>query len=163
MTIRQATPRDLNQILAIYASARAYMKAKGNATQWGDDHPPVDLIEEDIDHGVAYVIEDDQDRVHGVFALIMGDDPTYEIIDQGQWLNEDPYGTIHRLASDGHVKGIGRLCFDYSKTLISNLRCDTHGDNKGMQDLLLNNDFIECGIIYAYDGSPRIAYQYVGD
>ena len=46
---RGAVRGDLPQILKIYAHARAVMKASGNPTQWGDDFPPQELLEEDID------------------------------------------------------------------------------------------------------------------
>ena len=36
--------------------------------------------------------------LHGVFAFILGEDPTYGVIEDGQWLSGDPYGTIHRIA-----------------------------------------------------------------
>ena len=46
---RGAVRGDLPQILKIYAHARAVMKASGNPTQWGDNFPPQELLEEDID------------------------------------------------------------------------------------------------------------------
>ena len=36
--------------------------------------------------------------------MIYGKDPTYDVIDQGAWLNEEPYATIHRLVSSGVEK-----------------------------------------------------------
>ena len=53
-----------------------------------------------------------------------------------------------------------KIC-DYCKEDFDNLRIDTHDDNKKMQHLIEKNGFIRCGIIYVYDGSPRIAYQYI--
>ncbi len=38
------------------------------------------------------------------FAFILGEDPTYQQID-GAWLNDQPYGTIHRIAGNGKIKG----------------------------------------------------------
>ena len=46
---RGAGRGDLAQILKIYAHAREAMKASGNPTQWGDNYPPQELLEEDID------------------------------------------------------------------------------------------------------------------
>lgn len=43
-----------------------------------------------------------------------------------------------------------------------NLRIDTHEENKVMRHLIEKSGFAECGIIRVEDGSPRIAYQYVG-
>ena len=36
MNIRNARVSDLNRMLEIYSIARDYMKANGNANQWGD-------------------------------------------------------------------------------------------------------------------------------
>ena len=46
---RGAVRGDLPQILQIYAHAREAMAASGNPTQWGDNFPPQELLEEDID------------------------------------------------------------------------------------------------------------------
>ena len=34
------------------------------------------------------------------------EDPDYQVI-EGAWLNEEPYGVVHRITSDGTVKGSG--------------------------------------------------------
>ena len=84
------------------------MADSGNPTQWGDSYPPQEMLEEDIDSNRLFVY-----TVNGcleaVFAFILGPDPTYAKIEDGQWLNDEvPYGTIHRLASTGDRRG-GRL------------------------------------------------------
>ena len=43
----------------------------------------------------------DETGIHGVFALFEGAEPTYAHIEEGEWLNDEPYVTIHRLAGDG--------------------------------------------------------------
>ena len=90
--IRKATTEDLPEILRIYAAARAYMKATGNPNQWGDHHPAQALLEEDIRLGRLYVEEDG--GLHGVFALLFGEDATYAVIEDGAWCNDLPYATI---------------------------------------------------------------------
>ena len=146
---RGAVRGDLPQILQIYAHAREAMAASGNPTQWGDNFPPQELLEEDIDSNrlFVYVVNG---QLLGVFAFILGVDPTYQVIEDGAWLNDTlPYGTIHRLASSGKSKG--EHC--------QSLRADTHADNQIMQHLLEKNGFTRCGIIHVADGTPRIAYQ----
>lgn len=71
---RGAVRGDLPQILKIYAHARAVMKASGNPTQWGDDFPPQELLEEDIDSNrlFLYVVNG---QIEAVFAFILGADP----------------------------------------------------------------------------------------
>ena len=97
----------------------------------------------------------------GVFAFLLGPEPNYERID-GAWRNSLPYGTIHRVASDGRVPGFFGRCMEFCKKQTANLRIDTHEENKVMRHLIEKSGFAECGIIRVEDGSPRIAYQYVG-
>lgn len=158
MTIRKAVLSDKNQILAIYEHAREQMRKSGNPNQWGTNHPPVDVIEYDIKNGNSYVIVE-KDEIYGVFVFVIGTEPTYEWIEDGRWLNDALYGTVHRVASSGKQKGIVRYCLSFCETKISNIRIDTHACNYIMRHLLENSGYQRCGIIYVADGSPRIAYQ----
>jgi RimJ/RimL family protein N-acetyltransferase len=158
MNIRKAKFEELDVIMDIYVYARQFMMKNGNTTQWGEGRPSRDRIKQDIDLGVCYVCED-SDGIQGVFAFILGDDPTYAVIENGNWINEKPYGTIHRLASAGGVKGIATLCFDWCYEKHPNVRIDTHEDNKIMQHLIEKNSYEKCGCIFTDDGTPRIAYQ----
>ena len=117
------------------------------------------LMEEDIEKKRLYVIEEDG-AVHAVFAFMFGADPTYSYIEDGQWPNSKPYGTIHRIASDGQIKGMFTKAFDYCRSRIDEIRIDTHHDNKTMQHVVTKHGFVRCGIIYLENGDPRIAYQY---
>ena len=107
------------------------------------------------------LIEENGELV-GVFAFIIGPDPTYaEIWDGDGWLNDEPYGTIHRIASNGKTKGIFETCVAYCETLIDNIRIDTHADNAPMQHLIRKNGFTRCGIIRIADGTLRTAFHKV--
>ena len=106
----------------------------------------------------SYVVEENE-RICGVFSFIIGEEPTYKTIIEGNWKNTNTYGTIHRVASDGTVRGILNECLKYCESKISNIRIDTHNDNLIMQHLLEKNGFERCGIIFVEDGTPRIAYQ----
>lgn len=156
---RGARRSDLEQILEIYAHARKAMADSGNPTQWGDSYPPQEMLEEDIDSNRLFVY-----TVNGcleaVFAFILGPDPTYTKIEDGQWLNDEvPYGTIHRLASTGDRRGVASEVIAWCLEHCESLRADTHADNKIMQHLLEKNGFARCGIIHVEDGTPRVAYQ----
>ena len=156
---RGAVRGDLPQILKIYDHARAAMKGSGNPTQWGDNYPPQEMLEEDIDSNrlFVYVVNG---QIEAVFAFILGADPTYAVIEDGQWLNDTlPYGTVHRLASAGRQKGVASAVLEWSLEHCQSLRADTHADNKIMQHLLEKNGFARCGIIHVEDGTPRVAYQ----
>lgn len=158
--IRLAKNEDLDTIVALYAIARKYMSDNGNATQWADSYPDREMLEKDIRREQLFVYAEG-DKVHGAFAFIIGPDKTYSQIENGSWKNDDLYGTIHRVASDGAVKGVFVRCLEFCKKKISNLRIDTHHDNRTMRHLVEKNGFERCGIIYVQDGTPRIAYQYV--
>lgn len=161
MKIRKACLNDMENILKIYEAAREYMRQNGNPDQWGKNKPPRELLENDIQKGELYVGQFPDGKIHFVFAFILGDDPTYSYIENGDWISDLPYGTIHRIASDGKVSGVVKTAVDYCSNIISNIRIDTHKNNKTMQHVLDKLGFVKCGIIYIDDGTPRIAYQYI--
>ena len=157
MFIRPAIWDDLPRIMEIYAAARDFMRRAGNPNQWGNNNPPRSSVEEDIQHGVCRVAEEDG-RIYAVFALIPGPDPTYAKID-GAWLNERPYAVMHRVATDGSRHGVMQEILAYAGLFYNELRIDTHKDNIVMQRAVLRGGFKYCGIIYLATGDPRLAYQ----
>ena len=88
MTIRPSTCADIDAMLAVFAYARQQMAADGNPTQWGDGYPSRQQLEEDICRGVSYVLERDG-VICATFVFIIGDDPTYDIIEDGAWLDNE--------------------------------------------------------------------------
>ena len=160
---RGAVRGDLPQILQIYAHAREAMAASGNPTQWGDNFPPQELLEEDIDSNRLFVYVANG-QLLGVFAFILGADPTYQVIEDGAWLNDAlPYGTIHRVAGDGTVHGLFAACMDFCKRRMSHLRIDTHENNAVMRHLIARHGFLPCGTIYVEDGTPRLAFDWLAE
>lgn len=157
--IRKAVMEELPAIEAIYAFARAAMARSGNPTQWGNTYPSRSLLEGDIHRGELYVVAD-RACIRGVFAFILGEDPTYARI-EGAWHSSAPYGTIHRVASDGSG-GIFPAVLRYCRGQIPHLRIDTHHDNRIMQHVVEKQGFQRCGVIYVADGSPRLAYDLQG-
>lgn len=162
MIIREAEKDDLEEIIKIYEYAREYMAMTGNPFQWGDGYPQKSLLESDIEKRNLFVYED-EGKIKAVFAFIIGEDPTYVYIEGGKWKNSERYGTIHRIAKIGTEKDIAKKCMDFCKSEIRNVRIDTHFDNKVMQRVIAKNGFERCGVIYLEDGSPRIAYHFVGE
>ena len=127
---RGATRSDLPEILKIYARAREAMAAAGNPAQWGTSFPPEELLKEDIDSNRLFVYLVNGE-LEAVFAFILGPDPTYAVIEDGQWLNDTlPYGTIHRLASAGKRKGVATDVITWCLEHCESLRADTHADNR---------------------------------
>ena len=161
MHIQKATVADLDVILNIIEEARSIMRENGNTTQWTNGYPSSETIMEDILNNQAFVCITD-DEVVGYFCLMLGNnpDPNYNII-EGNWLNNNPYGVIHRLASARTVKGIAQKAFDFAFTKTNNVRVDTLHENIPMQNFLKKNGFTYCGVIYVSDGTPRDAFQKV--
>ena len=159
MDIRLATPADHERIMQIYRIAQDYMIASGNPNQWGHAYPEAELVKYDIAMKVCRVLYDEE-GLHGVFALLKDPEPTYTFIEGGKWLNDEPYITVHRVASDGKRHGIVRCVMDYAKSLSDNVRVDTHEQNLTMQKQREKHSFKRCGIIYLKNGASRIAYQW---
>lgn len=158
--IRKAEPEDIGRLMQIFSIAREFMKSSGNPNQWINGYPQTELICSEIEKGHCFVcVNQESDNIVATFCLIMGPDPTYSYIEEGAWPDDTPYYVIHRLASDGSVKGIATRCIDWCLRVSPCLRADTHHDNKVMQHLLEKNGFKKCGIIYVANGTPRIAYQ----
>ena len=158
LKVRNAAAADMGQIMEIYRYAQDYMIQSGNPTQWGHFYPAAELIRADIRQHACKVIYDEQ-GIHGVFALFGGTEPTYEHIENGSWLNDAPYVTIHRIAGDGQTNGLFQCAVGYCSELRKDIRIDTHADNLVMQRLIEKRGFTKCGIIHVKDGTPRIAYQ----
>lgn len=162
MEIRNAVMNDLPRIMEIFKHARRFMAEHGNPDQWGPDNwPPESLIRSDITNRKSYVCIHDGEIV-GTFFYDQGKDiePDYLKIDGGNWLDNSPYGVIHRIASSGQTKGIGSFCIQWALGRSRHLRIDTHKDNLVMQNMLLKNGFVHCGTIYVRSGSePRMAFE----
>lgn len=157
--IRLTTLDDLHRVMELYEIARDFMRNNGNSSQWIDGYPTEKFIEEEIANNHSYVCENHEGKLVATFCLISGDDPTYLKIYDGQWLDDEPYAAVHRIASSGDEKGVGIACLDYCFTKYSNIRVDTHRDNLVMQNIMEKYGFVYCGIIYVSNGTERLAYQ----
>lgn len=162
MKITKAETEDFREIMEIYGRARKFMCENGNPRQWKEGYPSEALVKQDLDREELYVCREGRELL-GVFMFSENPDPCYEIIEQGSWKNENPYGVMHRMASSGKRKGVASFCLDWCFSQCGNVRGDTHTDNFVMQRVFEKNGFEKCGIIYVEDGSPRIAYQRRGE
>lgn len=161
--IRNTLLSDLDEVLKIYESARRFMKDNSNPNQWGDNWPNKEIIIEDIEKNKSFVVIDSlTNKIVGVYAFIIGEDPTYKYIKDGKLKNEKEYGTIHRLASSFSYHGIFSFVMGYLKKEHNcDFRIDTHKDNKVMIKAILKEDYEFCGIIYPIEGGERLAYHLV--
>ena len=158
--VRLAAEDDLPRILEIYDEARSFMRRNGNMKQWINGYPSRALLEKDIESHSLYVLYDGT-SVYGVYMFRAGHDRTYDSI-RGKWLDDSPYGVIHRIASDGTHKGVLKEALAASSQVIKHLRIDTHSDNAVMQNALRREGFSECGIIVCEDGTDRTAFERLG-
>ena len=159
MTIRTATEADLPAIMKVLEAGRSIMLASGNLHQWPEGYPTQEMVRGDIGPGYGKVMEEDG-HIVAYFACIPSPDPTYAVIEGGQWLDDEkPYYVIHRIASYPEAHGVFQTLMDYLEGITDNVRIDTHKDNKIMQGLLAKYGFTYCGIIYIASGAPRLAYQ----
>lgn len=157
--ISASRQEELTQIMSLFDHSRQLMRSSGNMQQWVAGYPSPTLIAQDIENGHSFAIRNNG-AIVGVFAFIIGRDPTYTHIEDGSWQDDDiPYGTIHRLACAPGQHGIAAACINWCRRQITSLRADTHADNAIMQYLLTKHGFEYRGIIHITDGTPRLAYQ----
>ena len=163
MVIRLSTTADIDAIMACITDAQALLKSCG-VDQWQDGYPTAEIILADIARDESFVMIEDKSVVATAVISFAGE-PTYTTI-EGEWKNCNPYAVIHRLAvrSTSRGKGYAKAIFDYAEQLctergVSDIRVDTHADNRIMQRLLDGLGYSYCGVITLLSGAKRIALQ----
>ena len=159
MQIRKAKTEEVDIIMCVFNAAKEFMHKTGNDKQWIDGYPSKEFILNNIRNEGLYVCLSDDETIVGVFYFKVEADKTYEKIYDGEWLNDKPYGVVHRIASNGRQKGIGDTVMQWSFEQCGNVRVDTHRENIVMQNVLKRNGYHRCGIIYIANGTERIAFQ----
>ena len=158
-TIRKSTLADLPVILHLRDQAREIMRSYGNVYQWPDGYPRDDMFLKDIELGGSYVMMDERGEVVGPFALIPSPEVTYNVIYDGQWLDDEPYHVIHRIASTPDSHGVLDALLDYCECQVGDIRIDTHEANVIMRKGLEKHGYQYCGIIHLLNGDERLAFQ----
>ena len=159
MIIRKAKTEEIDSIMEVFDAAKQFMRKTGNDTQWIDGYPSKEFILDNIRNEGLYVCLSDEEQLVGAFYFKIEDDRTYTKIYDGEWLNDKPYGVVHRIASNGKQKGIGDACLRWCFDQCGNIRVDTHRKNIVMQNVLHRNGYRQCGIIYVTNGTERLAFQ----
>ena len=147
MIIRKTKIEDIDKVLILFENARQFMKKNGNNNQWIDGYPKKYIIEQDILDGNSYVCQNGNSII-ATFYFVVESDPTYLLIEDGSWLNNIPYGVIHRITTTGSIKGAATYCINWCIAKCDNIRVDTHEDNLPMHNLLIKCVFTQCGIRY---------------
>ena len=158
-TIRKSTLADLPIILSLRDQAREIMRSYGNTFQWPDGYPRDDMFRRDIELGGSHVMLNEKGEVVGTFALLPSPEETYNVIYNGQWIDNEPYHVIHRIASTPDSHGILDAVLDYCESQVPNIRIDTHEANVIMRKGLERHGYEYCGTIILLDGNPRMAFQ----
>lgn len=160
MEIRKTEIKELDAVMDVYAYARRFMAEHDNPNQWRNNKPTREQIESDILQGKHYVCMA-ENQIAAVFYFAKEQDPTYDIIYDGKWLNDEPYAVVHRIAASGVAKGVGSFAMRWACSQCDNVRIDTHEDNYVMQNMLKKCGFFPCGTILLENGEPRIAFHKV--
>ena len=151
--IRLANENDILAIMEIINDAKILLKNNG-LLQWNtDSYPNIETIDLDIKLKRLYVYEENK-LILGCEVLMEKPDPNYEKIYDGNWLGENNYISIHRIAvkAGHHGKKIGEkliyFALEYAKKInFQSVRVDTHKDNLRMRKILENSGFTKCGTI----------------
>lgn len=164
MKLRRTIEKDINEIMNIIKQAQEYLK-RNDIPQWQNGYPGVEVIKSDIEKGYSYVLID-EDKVVGTAAISFEGEKTYDTIYEGEWLSNYDYAVVHRIAIHSDCKGKGiagiimgsieNMCLDKG---VRSIKIDTQRKNISMQNMITNNGFKYCGIIYLEDGSERFAYE----
>ena len=164
MEFRKTFKTDINNIMNIIKQAQSYFKEQG-IDQWQNNYPNAETISNDIEEEHSYVLLKDN-KIVATSAVSFDGEKTYESIYEGEWISNNKYAVIHRIAVDNTYKGLGlssqiikyveKLCLNKG---VHSIKVDTHEENIPMQKLLKKNKFKYCGIIYLEDGSKRIAFE----
>ena len=159
--IRHSTMEDLPTILRLRDQAREIMRSYGNTFQWPEGYPRDDMFRKDIEMGGSHVMADEKGTIVGTFALLPSPEVTYNVIYDGQWVDNQPYHVIHRIASTPDSHGILNAVLDYCEAVAPNIRIDTHEANIIMRKGLEKHGYQYCGIIHLLNGDERLAFQKV--
>jgi GNAT superfamily N-acetyltransferase len=161
---RKALPSEILQIWEILKLAIARRKEEGS-NQWQDGYPNPDVVQNDIDKGVGYVLLQD-DLIVGYCAILINDEPEYANI-IGKWITNTDFVVFHRVAiAENYLgQGLAKKMFGYIEEIALNLnvksiKVDTNFDNAAMLTIFEKLGYIYCGEVY-FRGSPRRAFEKV--
>ncbi len=178
-------------IWEIILQAKAQMYREGKH-QWDENYPTVPILENDVRRGWGYVLVPEKDTpVQNVYdeatpffndhtgtdngtsrqdviaygAVVFDGEPAYKGLWDGQWLSEQPYVVLHRLAVADRWKRQG-MAVRYMQAVcdlalsrgIRSFKVDTNYDNFYMQRVFSRLGFTYCGRI-RYDAGERMAYE----
>ena len=161
---RKALVSEIPQIWEILKLAIARRKEEGS-NQWQDGYPNPDVIQNDIDKSVGYVLLQDNSIV-GYCAILVNDEPEYANI-IGKWITDSDFVVFHRVAiSENYLgQGLAKKMFQHIEGIagelsIKSIKVDTNFDNIPMLKIFEKLGYVYCGEVY-FRGSARKAFEKV--
>ncbi|WP_080875494.1 GNAT family N-acetyltransferase [Oceanobacillus timonensis] len=165
--IRNGSLQDFQEVMQIINDSRNKLAASGSP-QWSNEDAPKEAdIKNKIEKGNNYVFTINQ-TIIGTAIIADEEEPAYSSIRYGGWdTSQGGYATIHKFAINPEINGKG-----YGKTFLklllllckekglSEIRIDTHPQNRAMQQVILSAGFAFKGIIHLpFVNGERYAYQ----
>ncbi|AKD04945.1 GNAT family N-acetyltransferase [Pontibacter korlensis] len=161
---RKASLAELPQIWDILQGAIRRRKEDGS-NQWQDGYPNPEVVKQDIENGVGFVLVEGE-TVIGYTAVLINDEPEYANI-EGKWLTNSDFVVFHRVAiSDSYLgKGLASKMLEFIESYalrnhIYSIKADTNFDNVAMMKIFDKMGYVYCGEVY-FRGSPRKAFEKV--
>lgn len=161
---RKAVLSEIPHIWEILEQAILRRKADGSE-QWQDGYPNKEVIHKDIEKNAGYVLTKDA-AIVGYSAVLVNYEPAYEKI-VGQWLTNDEFVAVHRLAiSDKYLgKGCAKVILEFIEKFaldhkIYSIKADTNFDNLPMLHIFTKMNYHFCGEVY-FRGAARKAFEKV--
>jgi GNAT superfamily N-acetyltransferase len=159
---RKATPSDTPEIWMILQQAILRRKKDGSR-QWQDGYPNEEVVQQDIEKDVGYVLTV-ADHIAGYAAILINDEPAYAEL-KGNWLTNSDFVVVHRLAmSDQYVgQGLAQQMLLYTEDLalehnIFSVKADTNFDNAAMLKIFERLGYQYCGEV-TFRGGVRKAFE----
>lgn len=159
---RPAVNEDIPVVTSILRMAADRMLAEGKK-QWTESYPGESNVRADIGNHIGYVVELDG-KVVAYGAVVLDGEPAYSSI-EGEWLSDQKYVVVHRLAVIGSSECRGLASYfmreveKLAVTLgIKSFRVDTNFDNQRMLKCLEKNGFTYCGEVF-YERGSRKAFE----
>lgn len=164
MQLREAKQHELPEIWGIIQYAIEQRRLDGSQ-QWQNGYPNIPSIQNDLDYGYAYVLEEEGNLL-AYAAIIFDVEPAYEAI-QGNWLTNGNYVVLHRVAASPQAKGkrAATRLFEMVEELsvrrgVYSIKVDTNFDNLPMLRIMDKLGYTYCGEVF-FSGSARRAYEKV--
>lgn len=163
LSIGKAVLEDIDAIWKILEQAILKRKEEGS-NQWQDGYPNIDVIRNDIYNNCGYVVKINNTEIIAYAAISDKEESAYNEL-EGEWLTDNPYIVIHRLAvsQENKIKGLGTWIMQEAENIalsknITSIKVDTNFDNVGMLRVFEKLGYKFCGEVQ-YRGDKRNAFE----